>query len=259
MRDSSIFTPHLKPTMIPAVRSIACACLAIVIGTVAGHAQQARQIAFRTLCLELAGSHQEVLIPGKDPKSPQKIQLFADLSPVYQGVFSGTEAQMFIEKSGTDGKPSRVVVAKGQLAQSERQLFLLVPTGAQGDDKPAYSMICYDDDTKSFPMGHIRAINLAPVPVRFQLSGQTTPQIPPAKYAQFPHSTKFNEYNMYPVVVQFLSGDNTWVNGQSVSWKSTGRRREIVVTLVDSTYKQPTVRMYSDIPPWLEEQPPAGR
>ncbi len=101
-------------------------------------------------------------------------------------------------------------------------------------------------------MGAVRAINLSPVPVRFLLSGEVTPQIPPAKFAQFPHPKDVNDYNMYPVVVEFLSGNGQWVNGQSTSWKSTARRRDIVITLVDSKFKQPDVRMFSDFPPWME-------
>lgn len=96
----------------------------------------------------------------------------------------------------------------------------------------------------------IQAINLAPVPVRFVMAGMTTPQVPPAKYAQFPHSKKVDDYNMYRVGVEFLSADGSWVKGQSASRKATDRRREIVITLVDLKFKQPMVQMFSDFPPW---------
>ena len=108
-------------------------------------------------------------------------------------------------------------------------------------------------------MGNIRAINLAPVPVRFVLSGATTPEIPPGRYAQVPHSKQVNDYNMYPVVVEFLSATGEWVKGQSVSWKATDRRREIVLTLVDTHFKQPTVRMFTDFPPWMESTPATAK
>ena len=86
--------------------------------------------------------------------------------------------------------------------------------------------------------------------MRFILAGSTTPKIPPVKYALFPHPAKVDAYNMYPVAIEFESADGTWVKGQSVSWKANDHRREIVVTLVDLKFKQPTIQTFSDFPPW---------
>ena len=147
----------------------------------------------------------------------------------------------------------RQLVAKAPLGKSDRQLFVFVPTNKkEGNGDLPYRLVCYDDDVKSFAMGHIRAINLAPVPVRFVIAGQTTPQIPSSKYAQFPHATKVNDYNMYPVVVEFLSGNGQWVQGQSVGWQANDERREIVITLVEPKFNQPAVKKFADIPPWTE-------
>ncbi len=181
------------------------------------------------------------------------MQLYTNVSDVTEGIFQTNEAAFFTESTGADGKSIRTLVGKGRLAKSNRQLFVLVPNDKKGDAQPAYSVTCYDDDLRSFGMGHIRAINLSPVPVRFVISGQTTPQIPPTKFAQFPHSKKVNDYNMYPVVTEFLSANGQWIKGQSVTWKATDRRRDIVITLVDPKFKQPVVKMYTDFPQWLEE------
>ncbi len=222
--------------------------------TVVSHAQEGRKISFRTLCLEQVGGIEKVVIPIAGGGKSADIPLYTDVSPVVQGVFKANEAAFFIEKAGPDGKPTLELVGKTPIGKSDRQLFVFLP-GKQGDGKPAYQVRSFDDDTLTFGMGTIRAINLAPVPVRFVLSGATTPEIPPGKYAQFPHSKQVNDYNMYPVVVEFHSASGEWVKGQSVSWKATTRRREIVLTLVDSRFKQPTVRMYTDFPPWLESTP----
>lgn len=251
--------PAFKTSMNP-VKNLSLGCIALVIFTTTLFAQAPRKISFRTLCLERVNDIGTVLIPGNNLDDSQKIELYTDVSPVSEGVFKTEEATFYIDKGvGPDGKPLRVLVGKTVLGKSARQLFLFAP-GETGEGKLPYSVRSFDDDTAGFPMGNVRAINLSPVPVRFSLSGQTTPQIPPTKYAQFPHSTKVNDYNMYPVVVEFLSGSGEWVQGQSVSWKATDRRREIVVTTVDAKFKQPTVQMFADFPPWMEAPlAPAGR
>ncbi|WP_345714423.1 hypothetical protein [Luteolibacter yonseiensis] len=209
-------------------------------------------MAFRTLCLEQIPGLEKVSLPGVNPGELQEVNLYTDVSPVVEGVFKTSEAAFYSAAPGADGKPVLKPVGKATLGKSERQLFIFAPVKA-ADGKPAYGITVFDDDTKTFPMGHIRAINLAPVPIRFQLSGELTPQIAPTKFAQFPHSKKVNDYNMYPVLVQFLSGNGEWVNGQSVSWRALENRREIVITSVDLRTKQPTVNMFADFPPWMEK------
>jgi hypothetical protein len=218
---------------------------------VVSHAQEERKISFRTLCLEQVAGIDKVVIPIADGGKSADIPLYTDVSPVVKGVFKTNEAAFYVAKAGPDGKPILELVGKAPMGKSDRQLFVFLP-GGKGEGKPAYQVRSFDDDTRSFAMGNIRAINLAPVPVRFVLSGATTPEIPPGRYAQFPHAKRVNDYNMYPVVVEFRSASGEWVKGQSVSWKATTRRREIVLTLVDVQFKQPTVRMYTDFPPWLE-------
>jgi hypothetical protein len=217
-------------------------------------AGEERKITFRTLCLEQVGGIDKVVILNAVGGNRTEIPLYTDVSPELKGVFKTNEAAFYVEKPGPDGKPVLELVGTCPIGKSERQLFLFLP-GGEGVGKPVYQVRSFDDDTRSFGMGFIRAINLAPVPVRFVLSGATTPEIQPGRYAQFPHSKRVNDYNMYPVVVEFRSTTGEWVKGQSVSWKATERRREIVLTLVDARFKQPTVRMYTDFPPWLESTP----
>lgn len=231
---------------------LAIAALLLTVFNSISPAQTVRTVQLRTLCLDYANDIQSVVIPGGGPKEVLKIQLYTEVSPVLVGSFTGNEAAFFIEKPpGPDGKPVRELVGKTSIGKSEHQLFVFQPGDGAAGSLP-YLVRSFDDDTGTFAMGSVRAINLAPVPIRFLLSGQLTPQIPPTKYAQFPHSKKVNEYNMYPVVVEFLSGNGQWISGQSVSWKSTDRRRDIVITSVDPRFKQPVVKMFADFPPWME-------
>jgi len=211
---------------------------------------QGRKVAFRTLCLDHAKDLTELVLPAaKAGEAGVAVPLYtASTSEVIEATFTTTDAVLYV-KGSTPDKP--VIAAKAPLAKSDRQLFVLMP-GPEGEGKPAYIMRAYDDDLTAFKLGSVRAINLAPVPVRFVISGATTPQIPADKYAVFPQSTKVDEYNMYPAAVEFLSGNGTWVKGYSASWKASDQRREIVVTLVDGKFKQPVVKIFSDVPPWLQ-------
>lgn len=233
-------------------------CAIVAISTSASFAQNARKVAFRTLCLEQIPGLEKVSLPGDGPGGAQEVNLFTDISPVVNGVFKTSEAAFYsVKPPGPDGKPVMELVGKASLGKSDRQLFVF-SLGKSAEGKPNYTVTVFDDDTKNFPMGYVRSINLAPVPIRFQLSGEFTPQIPPTKFAHFPHSKKVNDYNMYPVVVQFLSGNGEWINGQSVSWKALENRREIVITSIDPRTKQPSVSMYADFPPWMENPPTAS-
>jgi hypothetical protein len=211
---------------------------------------QARKVAFRTLCLDHANNLTELVLPAaKAGEAGVAVPLYtASTSEVIEAVFPTTDAVLYVK--GAADKP--VIAAKAPLAKSDRQLFVLMP-GPGGEGKPAYIMRAYDDDLTAFKLGFVRAINLAPVPVRFVISGATTPQIPADKHAIFPQSTKVDEYNMYPAAVEFLSGNGTWVKGYSASWKASDQRREIVVTLVDGKFKQPVVKIFSDTPPWAQQ------
>lgn len=220
-------------------------------------AQEERKIAFRTLCLGISEGVDRVVFPGRDEGSVIEIPLYTEISPVIEATFTGDKAEFFVEDRDESAEaPGQRLVAGGKLAGTERQLFVFVPIGPEISQQARYQVICYDDGEQSFSMGHIRAINLAPGPVRFVLAGRTTPEIAPTKAAQFAHVDDVNEYGMYPVVVEFRNDAGEWIKGQSVSWKATDRRREVVVTMVDPRFKQPAVRMYSDLPPWIEVSAP---
>ncbi len=217
------------------------------------YAAPGRKIQFRTLCLEQIQGLEKVVLPsGKDLAKNQEVVLYTDLSPVMEGVFTNDEAVFYTEKSGDDGKLVRTAVGKAILGKSDRQLFLFHP-GGEGEGKLPYDVQAYDDDLKSFALGSVRAINLAPLPVRIVMPEATGPPIAAGQFAKFTHSKKVDDYNMYPVSVEFQIEGGEWLKAQAVSWKASDRRREIVVMLEDVKTKQHTVKMFSDVPPWVAD------
>lgn len=234
------------------MKTILLAGAALLLVTPSLLAQNERKVQIRTLCLGQVKDLEKVkLLLGDESKEDPEVILYNEISPPIVATLKTSEAVFGTVKPGPDGKPLRTVAARVTLGKAAQQLLVFVPSGG-GEGKLPYNVIAYDDDLKTFPLGNVRAINLAPVPVRFILAGGVTPQIPPGKYAQFPHPAKRDEYNMYSVVTEFQSASGDWVKGQSTSWKATDRRREIVVTLVDMQYKQPTVQFFSDFPPGAE-------
>ncbi len=227
--------------------------VAFALTVTAAFGQGPRKISFRTICLDHVGQMTELSLPaGKAGEAATTVPLYtASFSQVIETVFPTNEAVFYPTGSVAAGEKP-VIAAKATLAKSNRQLFVFIPAKPEAG-KPTYDVRAYDDDTDVFKLGSVRAINLAPVPVRFVVSGATTPEIPATKHAIFPQSSKVDEYNMYPVVVEFLSGTGSWVKGYSASWKFSDGRRELVVTLVDGKFKQPLVKIFSDIPPWTEQ------
>lgn len=180
----------------------------------ASYAQQSRRVEFRTLCLEQIEGLEKVVIPAGDGTSKnQEVILYFDVSPILKGFFKTDEVVFYAVKSGTDGKPLEVAVGKATMGKSNRQIFLFVPSGG-GEGKLPYHVIAYDE-VKSFPVGNIRAINLAPGPVRFVLPEVTIPTILPDKFTQFCHSKMLDEYKMYPVSVEFKNPGGEWVKGRT--------------------------------------------
>lgn len=230
---------------------LAFASLSMISGSL--FAQGERRIQIRTLCLEQVNGLEKVrLFAGEESKEDPEVILYNEVSPVIEATFKINEAVFYTEQIGPDGKIVRTPVGKVTLGKSPQQLFVFIPGGGKGN--LPYQIMAYDDDLKTFAAGHIRAINLAPVPVRFVISGTVTPPIPAGKYAVFPQSAKVDEYNMYPAVTEFQSANGEWVKGQSTSWKASDRRREVVITTVDLKYKQPNVQLFSDFPPWAEQK-----
>lgn len=206
--------------------------------------QQPRSIEFRVLCLEHRdGITEAYLASAGSGAGGSKIPLLTSgSSEVIQGGFAGTHATL-VAGSEPDAKP----VATGPLAKSARQWFLLVPSG--GKDAP-YQIQAFDDDLTSFPAGRVRAVNLSPVAVRYTIAGEKGVQLSPGKSALLPLPSKTDDYGLYPVLIEFQSGDGKWVRAQQTSWKALKDLRETVVTLVDASTRQPAVRKFRDTPPW---------
>jgi len=232
------------------VHAAGAACIAMLLCAAAASAQEVRKVKFRTLCFAHAKGITELTIPAAKASQPGvAVPLYtASISPVIEGSFATPDAVFYGKATGADGKPA--VAAKVPLGKSARQLFFFMPA-KEGSPTP-YEVRVFEDDTDAFKLGSIRAINLAPNPVRFTLGEVEQPEIAVGQSIIFPQAAKKDEFNMYPVTLAFPDAQGKWAKVYSATWKASNERREIVVTLVDEQFKQPTVKVYPDIPPWAE-------
>ena len=238
---------------------IALCAIAFSSTSTSAFAQEARKIKFRTLCMAHSSGITELTIPAaKKNQEPVAVPIYtASISPEIEGTFTTPEAVFYTKTPGPDGKP--LIAAKVPLAKAGRHnLLFFIPAPAKdgAPASPPYDVQVFVDDTEVFKLGSIRAINLAPNPVRYNLGGENVADIPAGGTAVFPQSAKKDAFNMYPVALslQDTADGSKWNKVYSGSWKASGERREIVVTFVDEQFKQLTVKVYPDIPPWTENK-----
>ncbi len=232
------------------MKKLLIASLLLVAATQFSPARGERKVQFRTLCLEQVEKLDKVVIPGAGKKDkPQEVTLYTDVSPVIDGVFGTDEAVFYSEETGADGKVKRIPVGKATLGKSNRQMIIFAPN-EDSKGELAYRVMAFDDDEKSFPMGRIRAINLASVAVRYILSDGKPIEIAAGASVQIPYPTEVNEYNLYPVTVEYKDASGKWIKTNTTNWKVSEKKREIAITEYSSKGNILTVRHYGDLPPW---------
>ncbi len=216
-----------------------------------------RKVVFRVLCLEHRADITRARMDiGKDPgKFHEIVLLTGNFTDEYQSSFADNAVRFHVaDATQPDG---RRIVAAGALAQSERQLFLLLP---ETDGTRPYRVFALNDDESAFPMGAVRVINLCPVMIRLNLAGADMKPIEPGKVVVYPPVRRFDEWNMYQARIDFANAKGDWVPVSSPSWKASTRKRDLVITLLDPVSHFPRIASYKDLPPWrkpqLDKRPP---
>ncbi|MCW1922019.1 hypothetical protein OKA05_05610 [Luteolibacter arcticus] len=218
---------------------------AFLLSLAAAHAQDVRKVAFRTLGLEVLPGLNEVHLLAATPKGKAvTVPVHAlSMSPVVEGEFKGDEA-VFFAKAGDTATP----VAKGKLTKSKRQVLFFRPVkNEQGEG--SYEIHAFDDDVADFKLGSVRAINLSPKTIRFNMAGKELSSIPPGGNVVYPQPKEVDEFGIYPAIVEAQGDGDAWAKVYSSSWKSSDRRREIVFVEYEDRFKQWSIKLMSDDPP----------
>lgn len=242
-----------NPVSIIAMNRLLASALVFFVSVSSLWAQRG-QVEFRTLCPVVVDGVRELVIPGTSARQVQEVRLFTGFSPVAEGRFHDWEARFYVEKDEKGREPERTIVAQGTLTRSRQQLFVFVPALDQEPGEGlTYAVHCLPDDEKSFPLGSVRVINAADVPVRVTVAGEEETEIEPGAVARMAHPREVNDYGMYPAVVEYQGKDGKWIAVQSTNWRATKLRRDVVVIVRDPVGGNVLVKSFSDMPPWLEE------
>jgi hypothetical protein len=219
-----------------------------LLSVAAAHAQEVRKIAFRTLGLEPLPGLNEVYLPAATPKGKGVAVpvLSISMSPVVEGEFKGDEA-IFYAKAGDTSAP----IAKGKLAKSKRQVLFFKPVKNEKGEGH-YEIHAFDDDVADFKLGSVRAINLSPKEIRFNMAGKAMPLLAPDSSAVFPQAKDVDEFGMYSTTVEAKGDADAWAKVYSASWKASDRRREVVFVQYEERFQQWSVTLISDDPPWVK-------
>lgn len=238
--------------MIKRVITSAILVLAFVsILSVSAQAQEKRVIKARTICFERNADTPDIFIAG--PKDPHKILLPVEgFSMEFKCALNQGKA-IFYKEDGTkaDGSPKLKVVAQTKVKGTMRKvLFYFVPS--KKGDKHLYRVIAMDDGLKQFPLGHSRLLNLSETEVAFQL-GEHVKRLSAGKSAHVTEVKKRNEFNMAPVVCKMKTSNGQWRTISESRTRFTNRKRLLVVSYINPTTRQPSLKVYKDIP--LEPAP----
>jgi hypothetical protein len=215
-------------------------------------------IAFRTLCTE---SRDQVVsvVPPKGNSRKTVVPLYVgSFSELITAKFADHKAAFYGDGKQVKGKAGRKLMAEGPLATGSRQVFIVVP--AKEDADTIYRIHAFDDSDGVFPMGSTRVLNLTPFPLRLNVAGTEQEPIEPEGSAMYPICEDVDDWNMYKVGIDLKADGKQWQTVATQSWKASDRKRDWVVVTYDAATKQPTVRLYQDVPPWMAvDLTPDGR
>lgn len=213
-------------------------------------AARADTIKFRTLCFRHNQDIKKVFAPGKEEGGMIEVPLYTSTySDLAEMRTIDGQAKFYLENpDATDPKDAYREIASARVT-GKQMLFLFLP---KEKDSPApYQVTPMSDDTRSFPWGHLRIVNLSPSPVRFHLgehSGKSAIQLDPGKIRDVGKIRKLNQYNLYNVVVEFANKDG-FIPVSNTRWKCAEGKRDIAIAFIEPTSKQPVVNLYKDVRP----------
>jgi hypothetical protein len=139
---------------------------------------------------------------------------------------------------------SEKVMAKVQVPESFRSAVLMFLPGDGKKDSPKYQVLPIDDDTRSFPRGSFKVINLGPIPLRITLEKKIWDFRPgQTRVIEEPPVNNRNASAMRA----YKFADEQWQGIGATSWPHPGRKRVIHVAFYNPSSKKIELRGIRDI------------
>ena len=202
-------------------------------------AKEARSITIRTLCLEHVDGLKTLYFKSSE-KTGEVIAIpiwERGLSDDIRLNVSGDELLFYAPVQEGDGKKEDPV-ARGKASSEARQLLFFVPEKRSG---LSYRVISYNDDTRTFPMGSTRLLNVSHSTAHFKL-GEIEKAVEPGATTIAPMPRMLNRFKDYNLMIELESDKGRYLVRQTRG-KSSKRKRDMAVVYIDADSKRARVKL----------------
>lgn len=126
-------------------------------------------------------------------------------------------------------------------------IVVLFKTPGAGNSGPEWKVVVIDDRKKNFPKGGAYVANLYSGDIRF-LIGEHRGTLKPGGSYGYDMPAKRDDFNMAPVVVQFLHEGN-WITANESALRFLPQVRYLVFAFVDPSSGRPRIVTFRDLKP----------
>ena len=212
-------------------------------------------VTFRAVCFRHCGGLTSLHFRAQGSDGMKELALWtAEFTRPERMKIADGKAVFYVPDTTPNAKEPFKPLASVAVPDSPRLLFLFLPAAAPAADNPApanpnanpYEIRVMAADDRSYPLGQTRVLNLAPTPMRIQL-GEHEKIVAPTKGDILPKPTRLNRYDQFNVIIDFQRGEE-WMRVSNTRWKSSDRKRDLVIAFFDPATKRPMANLFEDVP-----------
>jgi len=221
--------------------------LAVFLSSAAAQ-DEGRKIRFRTLCFAIAPGADEVTVSG-DPTLDSKVTIKLGRrldSAQHEIVVMSRKVLLGELVINPEGKPAIEPIAVATLPSSGNQfLFFLVPTGNREGE--IYRCLVLSDDSKNFPPGAFRMVNMSGTKLRFAM-GEERFELPNGAIKIIDKIRGARADGRFAYVAQYKDGD-AWNRLSTGFWHRHDKIRFLQIAFLDPRLQRLRMRGYNDTLP----------
>lgn len=152
--------------------------------------------------------------------------------------------------SPADRKPAATATIP---ASAKNALLVFVPTPSSAAGSSPWRVLVIEDSPKNFPDGGAFVANFYSKDIRFVI-GEHKGMLHPAGQHGYAIPTQRDNFNMAPVIVEFLQDEN-WRTASESSVRFLTGMRYLIFAYVDPASGRPRISTYQDLAPFVNGVP----
>ena len=231
-------------------------CIAAVVLSIGLHAQENALIEARALCFQYVGDVKSVFVPGEKKDEMVEVPLFTSAMTEPFKMRATNSAGVFSLPNEDPEVPYKAMPG-AKLPSSSKVLFLFLPSPEP--EKAPYRVVALADDTRNFPYGAVRLMNLHSKAIRFHMgehNGARAIGLNPGKSHLVDGVSRVDDFNRYPVLAEYASEKGV-AGFYNNAWRSVKGKRDLVIVYPDPSTGLPRLNHYEDAEP-ADLGPPPG-